>query len=405
MPANLPTAQGVRPLRPGAVMLKPDEVKFLAVLVQRGHLDKGAAEQLFGELSASKLPKTLDQALLERGHFAADKLAFLKATGGEDVPIVPGFAYIARAGFGGTAVVFKGIEKATQRKVALKVMHRPLHADALQKRRFVREAKLLMRLDHPNIVRGVRVGHVKESDGSERLVFVLEWIDGRSLLELLREGTQFDEDTALFIILQAARALQYMHGQGVLHRDVKPDNILLTAEQQVKLIDLGFATELNQAEEGVGGDTTVGTAAYMSPEQARGISDLDVRSDIYSLGATLYQIVVGQLPFEGEGTQEQLAARILAELSSPELQSRRISPHMNYFIRKMMEQDRDFRYGDMGELISDIETQISGKKSMVFGSGDDELLDGDMLEPLGDEPPPGPQKPPPFGKIPPRRRR
>jgi serine/threonine protein kinase len=258
-------------------MLKPDEVKFLAVLVQRGHLDKGAAEQLFGELSASKLPKTLDQALLERGHFAADKLAFLKATGGEDVPIVPGFAYIARAGFGGTAVVFKGIEKATQRKVALKVMHRPLHADALQKRRFVREAKLLMRLDHPNIVRGVRVGHVKESDGSERLVFVLEWIDGRSLLELLREGTQFDEDTALFIILQAARALQYMHGQGVLHRDVKPDNILLTAEQQVKLIDLGFATELNQAEEGVGGDTTVGTAAYMSPEQARGISDLPNR--------------------------------------------------------------------------------------------------------------------------------
>lgn len=385
-------------------MLKPDEVKFLAVLVQKGHLEKGVAERLFAELSGSKLTKSLDQTLLDLGHFTPERLAFLKVTGGEDVPTIPGYVYVARAGFGGTAIVFKGVEKQTQQPVALKVMHRPLHADALQKRRFVHEAKLLMRLQHPNIVRGIRVGHVKEADGSERLIFVLEWVDGRSLLELLREGTQFDEDTALFIILQTAHALQYMHSQGVLHRDVKPDNILLTVDQQVKLIDLGFATELNQSEAGTGADTTVGTAAYMSPEQARGISDLDVRSDIYSLGATLYQIVVGQLPFEGEGTQEQLAARILQVLSSPELQSRRISPHLNYFIRKMMEQDRDFRYADMGELIADIETQIRGKKTMDFGAQNDDLADGDMLEPLDDDEPKGPPKPP-FPKIPPRRRR
>lgn len=351
-------------------MLKPDEIKFLATLVQKGHLEKSVAERIFAQMSAPGAPRTLDAALVDGGFFSPERLAFLRVTGAEDVPGIPGYSYIARAGFGGTSVVFKAIEKANGRTVAIKVMHRQLHGDALQKRRFVNEAKLLMRLEHPNIVRGYRVGHVREASGFERLLFVLEWIDGRSLLELLREGQQFDEDTALYIILQAARALQFMHSEGILHRDVKPDNILLMDQQQVKLIDLGFATELNQKEEGTGTDTTVGTAAYMSPEQARGLSDLDVRSDIYSLGATLYQIVVGQLPFEGEGTQEQLAARILQVLSSPELQSRRISPHMNYFIRKMMEQDRDFRYADMGELIADIETQIQGKRSMDF-EGDD----------------------------------
>ncbi len=357
-------------------MLKPDEVKFLALLVQKEKLDKSVAEKLFSELSSGRTNKTLDQALLDSQLFSPERLQFLRATGCEDVPGVPGYTYAARAGFGGTSVVLKAIDTKTQQPVALKIMHRALHADALQKRRFVHEAKLLMKLEHANIVRGYRVGHVREANNFERLVFVLEWFDGRSLLELLREGVQFDEDTALYIILQSARALQYMHSQGVLHRDVKPDNILLGKNQQVKLIDLGFATELNQTEEGTGADTTVGTAAYMSPEQARGMSDLDVRSDIYSLGATLYQIVVGQLPFEGEGSQEQLAARILQVLSSPELQSRRISPHMNYFIRKMMEQDRDFRYADMGELISDIETQIEGKRTMDFDAGDDDAGGG-----------------------------
>jgi serine/threonine protein kinase len=378
----------------GAAMLKQDEVRFLALLVQKGHLEKAVAERLYARLSGAALGKSLDQSLVDEGVFTREHLAFLKATGGEDAPTIPGFAYVARAGFGGTSVVFKGLDKATGKPVALKVMHRQLHGDALQKRRFVQEARLLMKLEHHNIVRGIRVGHVKEQDGTERLVFVLEWFDGRSLLELLREGRQFDEDTALYIVLQAAHALRYMHSQGVLHRDVKPDNILLSAKMEVKLIDLGFAVSLDQKEEGAAGDTTAGTAAYMSPEQARGLSDLDVRSDIYSLGATLYQIVVGQLPFEGEGTQEQLAARILQVLSSPELQSRRISPHMNYFIRKMMEQDRDFRYADMDELITDIEGQIQGKRTMDFDP-DGGKASGQDFEELDDQGPSPPRFPSP----------
>ncbi|MFH0946148.1 MAG: hypothetical protein V2A76_13190, partial [Planctomycetota bacterium] len=152
-------------------------------------------------------------------------------------------------------------------------------------------------------------------------------------------------------------------------------------------------------------ETTLGTAAYMSPEQARGTSDLDVRSDIYSLGATLYQIMVGELPFSGEGTQEQLAARILEALSSPELQSRRISPHMNYFVRKMMEQDRDFRYATVAKLVADVEDQIRGKKTLSFETSGNEGRDLNGPAVDGPSSGPGPRDPPPPQKFPRRRRR
>lgn len=395
-------------------MLTSDEVKFLAILVQKGRLPKEAAEKVLvadRSTRSGEGGRGLDQLLVGLGLLSEAQLAFLKRTGGENVPLIPGYEYQSSAGFGGTSLVFRGVEKSSGRQVALKILHPELQGDAIQRRRFVQEAKMLMDLEHPNVVKGYRVGHVK-ADGGERLVFIMEWIEGRTLLELLRDGKVFEEDLALFIILQVAKALQYMHGKGILHRDVKPDNVLLTDRNQVKLIDLGFATALDEGQDGAEArdtieekdETTLGTAAYMSPEQAKGLGDLDVRSDIYSLGATLYQIMVGELPFSGDGTREQLAARILEALSSRELQSRRISPHMNYFIRKMMEQDRDLRYTDMAALIGDIEEQIRGKKSLSFDTGEE----GEDLLDLGrsdDGAPDG--KPPPRGppKFPSRRRR
>ena len=364
-------------------MLNQDDVRFLAVLVQKGHIEKSGAEKLLG---AAQDPRhanaSIEQLITGLKLLPTERVEFLRKTGGEDVPVLPGFDYLECAGTGGTSVVFHGRERKTGRDVALKIMHKELHADPLQQKRFVHEAKLLIDLQHPNVVKGYKVGHVKEPDGTGRLVFIMEWIPGDSCLELIRDGHEFTEDLALYIVLQAARALKAMHAKGILHRDVKPDNILLTKDNVVKLIDLGFATMLGGDEEAAE-DTTLGTAAYMSPEQARGTGDLDARSDIYSLGATLYQVIVGELPFTGEGTQEQLAARILEALSSPELQSRRISPHMNYFIRKMMEQDRDFRYASIDELASDIDEQIRGKKTLDFGG--EEGADGALLDRTMDE--------------------
>jgi serine/threonine-protein kinase len=260
------------------------------------------------------------------------------------------------------------------------VLRRELEADEKIKRSFLREAKLLIGLRHANIVAGEKVGQFQG-----RLIFLMEYVPGRSLQDLLKEGRTFGEDESLYIVLQVARALQYLSQNGVVHRDVKPANVLITPKNEVKLIDLGFAQSIGDAPSApAAAETTVGTVAYISPEQARGESDLDVRADIYSLGATLYQLVVGELPFAGQDNQEVLAAQILASLSSEVLKSRRISPHMHYFIEKMMAKEREVRYQSPAELIADIEQQVRGKKSLDFNPDAD---DTDLKKPFGDEPP------------------
>ncbi len=353
-----------------------EDLKLLALLVHRGVLDRAAAEGLMREAQATRR-KPFDLAIAA-GLFTRERLDFLRRVEGEDVPELPGFDVIAVAGRGGTAIVLEAKEKKSGRVVAIKVLRRELEADPKAKAAFLREAKLLIGLKHENVVAGEKVGAFQG-----RLVFLQEFVPGKSLQDLLKGGQAFDEDQALYIVLQVARALRYLAQNGVVHRDVKPANVLLTARNEVKLIDLGFASSMGEAAPDGGADsgaepaaTTVGTVAYISPEQARGQSDLDVRSDIYSLGATLYQLVVGELPFTGHDNQEVLAAQILASLSSEVLKSRKISPHLHYFIEKMMAKEREVRYQTPDELIADIEGQIRGKKTLEFRpeGGDAELL-------------------------------
>jgi len=343
-------------------MSETEDLKLLALLVHRGQLERGAAESLLAEAKAART-RPLDLAVA-KGLFTRDRLALLRRMEGEEVPELPGLDLLAIAGRGGTAVVVRAKERKSGRELAMKVLRREFENDAAIRSAFVREAKLLIGLRHPNIVAGEKVGTFQG-----RLVFLMEHVPGRSLQELLKGGATFEEDQALYIVLQVARALHYLAENGVVHRDVKPGNVLITARNEVKLIDLGFAGSAGDAAAGGAGDaaaTTVGTVAYISPEQARGQSDLDVRSDIYSLGATLYQLVVGELPFAGQDNQEVLAAQILASLSSEVLKSRRISPHMHYFIEKMMAKEREVRYQSATELIADIEQQIRGKKTLEF---------------------------------------
>jgi serine/threonine-protein kinase len=363
-------------------MATVQDLNLLALLVHRGQIDRAAAESLLAETrSSSRSP--LDLAVA-RGLFTRERLDFLRRVEGEDVPELPGFEPLGIAGRGGTAIVVRAKERKSGRVVAVKVLRRELEGDEKIRASFLREAKLLIGLGHPNIVHGEKVGAFQG-----RLVFLMEHVPGRSLLDLLKEGRTFGEDESLYLVLQVARALHYLSENGVVHRDVKPGNVLVTDQNVVKLIDLGFASSLGAAPgDGAGeapadapaaapaAETTVGTVAYISPEQARGQVDLDVRSDIYSLGATLYQLVVGELPFAGDN-QEMLAAQILESLSSEVLKSRRISPHMHYFIEKMMAKERDVRYQSPTELIADIEQQIRGKKSLEYRPGaprDEELL-------------------------------
>jgi serine/threonine-protein kinase len=391
-----------------------EDLKLLALLVHRGQLDRASAEPLLRESQAARR-SPLDLAV-ERGLFTRERLDHLRRVEAEDVPdLSHGFEVLGVAGRGGQAVVLHAKERKSGRELAVKVLRREFEGDAAVKASFQREAKLLIALRHPNIVAGEKVGAFQG-----RLLFLMEYVPGRSLQDLLREGKTFGEDAALFIVLQVARALHYLAQNGVVHRDVKPANVLVTEKNDVKLIDLGFASSVGAgASPGASPGTvpidvaspgappaaserTVGTVAYISPEQARGQADLDVRSDIYSLGATLYQLVVGELPFTGADNQEVLAAQILASLSSETLKSRKISPHMHYFIEKMMAKEREVRYQSPTELIADVEAQIRGKKTLDFDPNARDVKSGGELldKPFQERDPPRP--PPTFH---PRRRR
>jgi serine/threonine protein kinase len=281
---------------------------------------------------------------------------------------VKGYSVERLLGKGGVARVFLATAEADGSKVALKIMHPLQNLNALFVERFVNEARLLKKFDCEHIVKGRDFGR---SNGLH--FFAMELLQGESVQDLLEKRGTLDEDTALFIIVQIAKALEYCQQQGILHRDIKPDNIMVTSAGAVKLCDLGFAKPI-QACEGQE-DTTCGTPQYISPEQARGLSDVDIRADIYSLGATLYHMVVGTVPFSGDDSMEVMAKQILEDLSVPREHNKNVTMHLQYFIQKMMAKEREVRYQSARELIEDIEQQIKGKKTLVF---DPNRNDGDL---------------------------
>jgi serine/threonine protein kinase len=273
---------------------------------------------------------------------------------------IPGIRIVNKLGVGGTATVFLAEDVNHERKVALKIIHPSLAKDERAVRRFQREAGLLCSFDHPNLVKGYSQGMMGPLS-----YFLMEYLDGESVQEVLERQKHLSEAQGLEIILETAKAIDHMQSRGIIHRDIKPGNIFLCREGSVKVLDLGFAQEIKGGDPGEE-DTTSGTVQYMSPEQARGQRDLDVRADIYSLGATLYHIVMGELPFSGGDSLEVMAKQVMEALNSSEIKNRRVSKHMHYFIERMMSKDKDLRYSTPHELVEDITEQIKGFKSLEY---------------------------------------
>jgi len=338
------------------------DVDFLALLVHRGHVSKDDAGKLMPALSAGA---ALDALLVGELGLDAAEVARLRRTRGGEVPEIPGYDMFEQIGVGGTAVVFRARDRRTMKRLALKVLRPEATRHAATRKAFVAEARLLERLDHEGLVHCFGVARSGSTYFSR-----LELIEGSTLLEELDGGRVFSEEEALRIVLEAAEALDYLEGRGIVHRDVKPGNIMLNAKGHVVLIDLGFAAAEGSTEPD--SDSTLGTVAYISPEQAGGAA-ADCRSDIYSIGLSLFHIVVGRLPFEGSDDRDVLRMQVMESLSSPELKSRGISPHLQYFIEKMVAKEADDRYQCWSELITDVRAQLAGREDLDFEGMREEL--------------------------------
>jgi serine/threonine-protein kinase len=260
------------------------------------------------------------------------------------------YRLIKKLGAGGMGTVYLAEQISLERKVALKVLSKELAAKPAFVQRFLREARLMARLDHPNILRCHDVGEVA---GHHYLA--MDFADGGSIQDRIKQLGKFSVGDALHVTLACARALQHAHDLNMIHRDVKPDNLLLTAKGVVKLADLGLAKAVDDDLSLTKTGTGAGTPLYMSPEQARDVKHVDHRSDIYAMGCMLYYFLVGQLPFAGETLVQVIDAKQKGKFAPTRRFDAEIHPRIDLIIDKMLAPDPKHRYQTCAELIAELE--------------------------------------------------
>ena len=266
------------------------------------------------------------------------------------------YVVISRLGAGGMGVVYQARDTRLDRLVALKFLPLDLVLDEERKLRLVREAKASAALEHPNIA---AVHEIAEGpDG--RMFIVMGYYEGETLRQRIQKGP-LPLPEAMEIARQVASGLAHAHGRGIVHRDVKPGNVMLTSDGLTKIIDFGLA-KLRGLSTITGADRVMGTVAYMSPEQARG-EEVDQPTDVWSLGAVLYEMLTGHLPFRGEHPAATIH-NILTTDPRPLLQLRPdVPPEMDRIIRKALEKNPGSRYPSAAELLAELveyQSRVSG---------------------------------------------
>ena len=270
---------------------------------------------------------------------------------------IPGYRLISKLGSGAMATVYKAKQLSLDRLVAVKVLPKSLSENPEYVDRFYKEGKAAAKLNHPNIVQAIDVG---EAGGYH--YFVMEYVEGHTLYDELEKGKRFTEAEALSIIIMIAKALKQAHERGLIHRDVKPKNIMMTPEGVAKLADMGLARlaadeQTAQSEAG----RAFGTPYYISPEQIRGEIDIDFRADIYSLGATLYHIVTGRVPFQGPTPAAVMHKHLKEPLIPPDHINTSLSVGLGEVVETMMAKRPEDRYASTQDLLLDLEAVARGE--------------------------------------------
>jgi eukaryotic-like serine/threonine-protein kinase len=294
----------------------------------------------------------VEELAVEKGYLtAADAHRLRQEQEGFDLDReIGGYRIIEKIGSGTMGTVYKAKQVSLDRVVAIKVLSPHLSRKRDYVEQFLREARAVARLNHPNVISGIDVG---EHEGVR--YFVMEYASGLTVGEILKRGGAMDESRVAKVALQIARALEHAHEAGLVHRDVKPDNILITKNGTAKLCDLGLAKDRPE------GGRALGTPHYISPEQAEGIKEADIRSDLYSFGATLYHMLVGKTPFEGKAK----AVMVLHVSQDPkrlrDIDSD-ISEAMQGIVEKLMRKLPEERYQSPRELIGAIEAYEAAQR-------------------------------------------
>jgi serine/threonine-protein kinase len=306
---------------------------------------------------------------------------------------IPGYELLEKLGRGGMGTVYKARQLSMNRLVAVKILHPRLAANPEFIQRFQREAHLAARLSHNNIIQAIDVG----SAGTTHY-FVMELVEGKTIRDELDTGKIYEEREAVEIILQIAQALAHANRRGLVHRDVKPANIVLTPDGLAKLADLGLAREADDAvqsrkERGL----AFGTPHYISPEQIEGREDIDARSDLYSLGATLYHMVTGQPPFPGKDPDNVFRGHLFRELTPPDHLNEKLSSGLGEVTEFLLAKDRRQRYQTADDLIIDLECLLAGEPPRLARQRIEEAMLGSLA--VGEEDEGEPEPPPMISPV------
>jgi hypothetical protein len=264
---------------------------------------------------------------------------------------------VGEIGSGGMAVIYKAVQEPLDREVAIKALKPSIALDSQFAARFEREARFMASLQHENIL---HVHDFVKNGGS--MYIVMEYVQGIDLYDLLQLSPSLPLEVAAIIGLQVARALDYAHFRGIIHRDIKPANVIISYHGEVKLMDFGIARDHALADLTEAG-TGVGTPSYMSPEQILG-DKLDFRSDLFSLGIVLYQMLTGRKPFVEDDTRTVMQKIRLDRYQSPRRVAGHVPSSMERILARCMEKLPANRYPSTQALIEDLSEFLSGRVNM-----------------------------------------